>query len=376
MEKNEYLLKIVVLGYSTRLKEKLIYDFTSIKMTNPKYISGFEIVSRKVIVEKKKIKLILLVTKEDTSFNFGKLKRSWYRGASAGVIFFDKGNIEEFKVVEKDIKEFRKYTPDTKVPLHIVGVKSDKNLVIAEQTQILADKYQIKYFEVSFDDPKSLRKVFRSLTSLGFKISRILEIQMGRVGRQMEEYQSKNEYSLKICVIGSPDKLKTEFIRSFAERQFTDYYNTQGVAITTKKIQIDTNNIKLILAEASGKEFFGELRPSYYRGASGAVICYEKTTIGLKVVTDWYNEFRKHTPDPRIPITLVCINTGLDEITTEEGQILAKELGIKYYEWTPRPKERLLDKRRERKRLMAKENEEVFREITKRALEAKESVQD
>ena len=51
--------------------------------------------------------------------------------------------------------------------------------------------------------------------------------------------------------------------------------------------------------------------------------------------------------------------------------MLAEKLGAKHYEWTSRPKERLLDKRKERKRLMAKEIEEIFRDITRRALEEK-----
>lgn len=95
----------------------------------------------------------------------------------------------------------------------------------------------------------------------------------------------------------TPDKLKTEFVRNFAEGKFTtNYLPTQGVDITTKKIRVDNIYIKLIIVDTASQEFFGKLRPSYYRGASGGIICYEKTEDRLNGVTSWYNEFRKHLP--------------------------------------------------------------------------------
>ncbi len=189
--------------------------------------------------------------------------------------------------------------------------------------------------------------------------------------------ESKNEYLLKISIIGSPDKLKTEFIKSFAEYQLPDHSYMHGVIINTKKIQVDDNNVKLILAETSEKEFYRKLRLSYYRGASGAVICYEKTNDGLKAATYWYNDFRKHITSSNIPVTLVCINTGSDELITSAGQLLAKQFNAKYYELTPRPKppkSRYLDERRKRKRFLIfnkDECENIFRDITRRALETK-----
>jgi Ras-related protein Rab-32/Rab family protein len=182
--------------------------------------------------------------------------------------------------------------------------------------------------------------------------------------------ESKDEYLLKICVIGSPGKLKTEFIRNFAEGKFpTDYFPTLGVDITTKIIQVDENAVKLILVDTASQEFFGKSRPSYYRNASACIICFEKIKIGLKGVTDWYNEFRKHCLDPNTPITLLCFDTGAEEITTEEGQRIANELGANYYELSPRPKPRYLDERRED----AKYAETIFRDLTRRALATKEN---
>ncbi len=60
-------------------------------------------------------------------------------------------------------------------------------------------------------------------------------------------------------------------IRSFAEGKFTtNYLPTQGVDITTKRIQVDDSEVKLIMVDIASQEFFQERRPSYYRGASAA----------------------------------------------------------------------------------------------------------
>jgi len=122
----------------------------------------------------------------------------------------------------------------------------------------------------------------------------------------------KNEFLLKICAIGPPDTAKTRVIRQFAEGKFTtNYMPTLGVDITTKKIEINNNRIKLILVDTDGREFFCKLRPSYYRGASACTLFFslnDRTTFDT--IPNWLTEFRKHIPDLKVPISLVAIHQG------------------------------------------------------------------
>jgi Ras-related protein Rab-35 len=84
---------------------------------------------------------------------------------------------------------------------------------------------------------------------------------------------NRNEYLIKICVLGNGDVQKTKIIRKYSEDKFDgNYLPTLGVDITTKKTTIKGNRIKIIIVDTAGQEFFGKLRPSYYRGASGALI--------------------------------------------------------------------------------------------------------
>ena len=129
-----------------------------------------------------------------------------------------------------------------------------------------------------------------------------------------------DEYLLKICIIGIPDELKTRMVRTFAEGKFTtDYLPSLGVDITTKQIQVDGNNIKLILVDTAGQEFFGKLRPSYYRGASACLIMFalnEKSSFDA--IPDWLAEFRKHIPTAAVPITLVGVRSKSQKFLARE----------------------------------------------------------
>ncbi len=126
----------------------------------------------------------------------------------------------------------------------------------------------------------------------------------------MKRHNSNNEYLLKICAVGSSHTGKTKIIRHFTENKFTiNYLPTLGVDISTKTIQVDNKTVKLILVDTAGQEFFGKLRPSYYRGASACMIFFSlNDRLSFDSVPDWLKEFRYHVPDASVPISLIAIN--------------------------------------------------------------------
>ncbi len=172
-----------------------------------------------------------------------------------------------------------------------------------------------------------------------------------------------DEYLLKICAIGSGSVGKTSLIRRFAEGKFTtNYLPTLGVDITTKTIQIDGNNVKLILVDTAGQEFFGKLRPSYYRGASACLIMFaldERTSF--VAIPDWLAEFRKHIPDASVPIALAGNKKDKEDerqISTDEANTLAKTYNMTYYETSAK--------------LGGEEIQEIFVGLTRHVLQQKQ----
>jgi small GTP-binding protein len=144
-----------------------------------------------------------------------------------------------------------------------------------------------------------------------------------------------NEYLLKICAIGSGNVEKTRLIRKYAENKFeANYLPTLGVDITTKRIVVNKKPVKLILVDTAGQEFFGKLRPSYYRGASACTILFNQNDRrSFEAVPNWLKEFSKYIP-LSVPVALVCITSDCEEVSSEEGQCLAEVLNCGYFECT------------------------------------------
>ncbi|MFX0170800.1 MAG: hypothetical protein ACFE9L_02665 [Candidatus Hodarchaeota archaeon] len=149
----------------------------------------------------------------------------------------------------------------------------------------------------------------------------------------MSENMTESEYLLKICVLSKSFDLQKKMVNVFqALAKFDDLtVASTGVDVRTKHIKIGEENIKLIIVITQSSEFFGKLRPSYYRGASASVILFDKSDLeSFNVAEDRLKEIRKYNPE--FFITLVGVIGESEEITTEQGQALAEKLGIEYVE--------------------------------------------
>ena len=171
----------------------------------------------------------------------------------------------------------------------------------------------------------------------------------------------ENELLLKVCMLGSPKEINTKLLRALAPGKFTtNYLPTLGVDITTLSIQVEGVPVKLFLVDTAGQEFFGKLRPSYYRGASIGLLTFDKSDrASFQATLDFFEDLKKYTdlraPIPcergkpsrsvDMPLALIGIITNGSEISFEEGRSLADQLGMSYYEWSitePKKFEKLL----------------------------------
>ncbi|MFX0016930.1 MAG: hypothetical protein ACFFB2_20825 [Promethearchaeota archaeon] len=149
-------------------------------------------------------------------------------------------------------------------------------------------------------------------------------------------FMNEIPYPLKICIIGNHTQLQTQFITNYTKRRTLSHLPTLGLERYVKNITINNQSIKLILVNTAGKQFFKKLRPSYYCGASAAIIIFDKNDqSSLDAVEFWYNEFKAHFPLSSPPIALVGIITGSDDLPSVNGQDSAAVLGVDYYEATP-----------------------------------------
>jgi GTPase SAR1 family protein len=75
------------------------------------------------------------------------------------------------------------------------------------------------------------------------------------------------------------------------------------------------------------------LMSSIYKGAHGVVLLYDVTNPDtLESAPDWYKEIQSYS-SPKVVAYFVGTKTDLDrKVSIEQGQAMAAQLGIKYYE--------------------------------------------
>ncbi|MHA2052611.1 MAG: hypothetical protein ACXACP_03270 [Candidatus Hodarchaeales archaeon] len=162
------LLKITIIGANTKLNS-VFGRSTADNIFEVNYIptQGVDISTKRMKVENKTIKLILVITAGEEFF--GKLRQSYYRGSSACIILFEKKDRNSFKKVESFHETFTKMSRS--VPIAIVGIKPDsreqrdlieekkvKEVTTEEGTQ-LATQLNCSYFETNLPNKNKIEEI-------------------------------------------------------------------------------------------------------------------------------------------------------------------------------------------------------------------------
>lgn len=101
-----------------------------------------------------------------------------------------------------------------------------------------------------------------------------------------------------IVVIGNSATGKSCLLRKFIspEQQVeiaSGHQTTVGVDFFTKYIDVQGQVVKLQVWDTAGQERFRSITSAYYRGAQGAIICYDcQDKDSFEATRSWINEFR------------------------------------------------------------------------------------
>lgn len=129
---------------------------------------------------------------------------------------------------------------------------------------------------------------------------------------------------------------KTCLLLRYANDSFSPtFITTIGIDFKIKNVEIDTKRIKLQIWDTAGQERFRTITTSYFRGAQGILLVYDVTDRrSFESIRNWISQIQQHA-DVHVNKILVGNKCDmLDEkvVSTEEGQKLAKEFGIEFWE--------------------------------------------
>lgn len=140
---------------------------------------------------------------------------------------------------------------------------------------------------------------------------------------------------MKILLIGDSGVGKSCLLVRFVEDKFNpSFITTIGIDFKIKTVDINGKKVKLQLWDTAGQERFRTITTAYYRGAMGIILVYdvtdERTFANIK---QWFKTVNEHAND-EAQLLLVGNKSDMDTrvVTTEQGEALAKELGLPFIE--------------------------------------------
>jgi small GTP-binding protein len=153
----------------------------------------------------------------------------------------------------------------------------------------------------------------------------------------MKYIRPMSSFKLKILLVGSLGKEKTELIHKFTKNRFRyDYKLTIGVDISTKEVEFKPNETAtLSIWDIGIQKRFEFIRGTFYKGATGVIVIFSvnrKQT--LLEAAKWISEIRKLSGE-KVQIALIGLKTELnkekeDFIVNGEIQEFVKSENIGY----------------------------------------------
>ena len=152
---------------------------------------------------------------------------------------------------------------------------------------------------------------------------------------ESKENHEEEEIKIKIMLLGESQIGKTSLIQRYVKNNFNlSYITTVGIDFQLKQIKMNNKSIKLQIWDTAGQERFKNITKSYFHSSDGFIVGYDITSrLSFTNVSTWLKEINDNAPEE---IQKILIGNKCDlnerEVTTEEGQKLAEENGMKFFE--------------------------------------------
>ncbi|CAD8042924.1 unnamed protein product [Paramecium primaurelia] len=141
---------------------------------------------------------------------------------------------------------------------------------------------------------------------------------------------------MKIIIVGDSGVGKTNLVNRFAQQTFLDDSKpTVGVEFFSRNIDIMGKTIKAQVWDTAGQEKFRAITYGYYRGAMGAMICYDITKEqSFLNVEKWIDELKDHG-DSNLITMLIGTKSDLESkrvVRIEDGAQKALQHNMAFLE--------------------------------------------
>jgi len=152
--------------------------------------------------------------------------------------------------------------------------------------------------------------------------------------------------SIKLVVVGDGAVGKTCLLISYTSNSFPQEYVPTVFDNYSANVMVDDRTISLGLWDTAGQEDYDRLRPLSYPQTDVFLICFSivSPVSFQNVKTKWVPEVKHHCPDTKLVLVATKMDLredtdqiqrlkekGLQPVTSEAGENLAKEIGAVGY---------------------------------------------
>ena len=153
----------------------------------------------------------------------------------------------------------------------------------------------------------------------------------------MKTTSTDTDLVYKILLLGDSEVGKSCFLMRYADNVFVDnYITTIGLDYKLKYVQLDSGQvIKVQLWDTAGQDRYRTIAKNYYKGSHGILLLYDVTkTSSFENIREWIKDIREEVYEKAI---IFLIGNKIDKkdqikIKTEEGEKLAEEFNIPFFE--------------------------------------------
>ncbi|MFX1276427.1 MAG: DUF4268 domain-containing protein [Promethearchaeota archaeon] len=156
-------------------------------------------------------------------------------------------------------------------------------------------------------------------------------------------------YAYKLILGGEGGVGKTSMVHRFVDDVFQDDYKaTIGTSITKKECEFDGLNskVRFVIWDLAGQVQFKRVRQAYLADSEAGILAFDLTRREtFENIREWYKELTEHSP-PGLYLILVGNKKDLEisrEVTSQEAEDLARDLGLSYVETSAKTGENVND---------------------------------
>ena len=147
----------------------------------------------------------------------------------------------------------------------------------------------------------------------------------------------KKEVLYKILLLGDSSVGKTCFLMRYTDNTFQEIHmSTIGLESKIKTVELDDGRtVKIQLWDTAGQERFHTITKNYYKTAHAIILIFDVTEKATyQNVKNWVEQIREEVSSK---VVTVLVGNKIDDvenrkINKEEGEEMAKECGISYFE--------------------------------------------